>query len=205
VSCWTTNATQDFAVGQYSNAWTVLVDRQQRVWTGTLGEGLFQLQDGHFQPAPGAETLGSQIFALFESRDGQLWAGTQNGLASYDGQKWKLFTTLDGLSENAVRAIAEDAAGNLWVGTESHGLNFFKDGKFAAYRADENGLPGDDISCLYADKDGSCGSAPAATDWPGFKTEAGRVMPPRTASPATASVTSSKTIRAACGSARTPG
>jgi ligand-binding sensor domain-containing protein/signal transduction histidine kinase len=154
VSSWETNATQDFAVGQYSNAWTVLVDKQQRVWAGTLGEGLFQLQDGHFQPAPGAGTLGPEIFALFESRDGQLWAGTQNGLGNFDGQKWRLLTTRDGLSENAVRAVAEDAGGNLWVGTESRGLNFFKGGKFISRRAAESGLPGDDISCLYADEDG---------------------------------------------------
>jgi len=154
VSCWTANATQDFAVGQYSNAWSVLVDKQQRVWAGTLGEGLFQLRDDRFQPAAGAGILGPKIFTLFESRDGQLWAGTQNGLANFDGQKWKLFTTRDGLSDSSVRAIAEDAVGNLWVGTESRGLNLLKGGKFTAYRQEANGLPGDDISCLYADKDG---------------------------------------------------
>ena len=42
----------------------------------------------------------------------------------------------------------------MWIGTESRGLNFFKDGKFISYRQSESGLPGDDISCLYADKDG---------------------------------------------------
>ncbi|HEX7617649.1 MAG TPA: two-component regulator propeller domain-containing protein, partial [Verrucomicrobiae bacterium] len=117
-------------------------------------EGLFQLRGSRFQPAPGAAILGPAIFALFEGQDGQLWAGTQNGLANFDGQKWKLFTTREGLSENGVRAIAEDADGNLWVGTESSGLNLFKDGKFISYRADANGLPGDDISCLYAEKEG---------------------------------------------------
>ncbi len=72
----------------------------------------------------------------------------------FDGQDWKLFTTRDGLSENIVRAIAEDAGGNLWIGTESHGLNLFKNGKFTVYQAGADELPGDDISCLYADKDG---------------------------------------------------
>ena len=153
MSYWTTNAVQDFAVGQLSNAWTVLVDKEQRVWAGTRDEGLFQFQDNHFQTAPGTAILGPTIFALFEDQDGQIWAGTKSGLANFDGQSWKLFTTRDGLSENAVRAIAQDAGGNLWVGTESSGLNLFKDGKFTAYRAGENGLPGDDISCLYADKD----------------------------------------------------
>jgi signal transduction histidine kinase/streptogramin lyase len=154
VSYWTTNSVQDFAVGQYSNAWTVFVDKEQRVWAGTLGEGLFQFQDGRFQPAGDTEILGLNIFALFESRNGKLWAGTQNGLANFDGQNWKLFTTHDGVSENSVSAIAEDAGGNLWIGTESRGLNLFKDEKFTIYRQGANQLPGDDISCLYADKDG---------------------------------------------------
>ncbi len=156
VSYWTThsNSAQDFYPGQHRDAWETLVDRSQRVWVGTRDDGLFLFQTNHFVPAPGAEILGLGIFALFESRDGRLWAGTQNGLAQFDGQNWKLFTTRDGLSENTVRAIAQDAAGNLWIGTENQGLDLFKDGKFTPYRAAENGLPGDDISCLYADKDG---------------------------------------------------
>ncbi len=154
VSYLLTNSAQDFGVSRNQSAWTVLVDHRQQVWVGTLDEGLFQFQTNHFFPAPGAEILAQQIFALFETRGGQLWAGTQNGLARWDGENSKLFTTRDGLSENVVRAIAEDADGNLWVGTENHGLNFFKDGKFISYQASENGLPGDNISCLYADKDG---------------------------------------------------
>jgi len=154
MTCWSTNLAQDFGVGRGSNAWTVLVDRKQQVWAGTRGEGLFQFQTNHFQPAPGAEIPGPQIFALFEDHTGQLWAGTRNGLARWNGQDWKIYTTRDGLSENIVRAIAEDAEGNLWIGTESQGLNFFKAGKFISFQATGNGLPGNDISCLYLDRDG---------------------------------------------------
>jgi ligand-binding sensor domain-containing protein/signal transduction histidine kinase len=154
VTCWFTNSAQDFGVGRGSNAWTILVDRKQQIWVGTRGEGLFQFQTDHFQPAPGAEILGQQIFALFEAHAGQLWAGTQNGLARWNGQDWKIYTTQDGLSENIVRAIAEDAEGTLWIGTENQGLNFFKAGNFISFQAKGNGLPGNDISCLYLDPDG---------------------------------------------------
>jgi ligand-binding sensor domain-containing protein len=154
LSYWITNSVKDFGVGRSQSALTVLVDHKHQVWVGTREEGLFQFQTNHFVPATGAEILGQQIFALFETRSGQLWAGTPNGLANWDGRQWKLFTTRDGLSENVIRAIAEDADGNLWAGTENHGLNLFKDGKFILYQKSENGLPGDDISCLYADPDG---------------------------------------------------
>ena len=152
---WLTNAAQDFGVGRNSNAWTALVDQRQRVWVGTRDEGLFQFQTNQFRPAPGAEILGPQILALFEDRLGQLWAGTQNGLARWNEQGWKMFTTRDGLSGNTISAIAEDAEGNLWVGTENHGLNLFKSEKFILYQQETHGLPGNDISCLYADKDGA--------------------------------------------------
>ena len=153
-SYWQTNSLQDFHLGRSQNAWTALVDHEQHVWIGTWEEGLFEFQSNHFQPVPGAEILGQRIFALFQDHNGQLWAGTQNGLARWDGQDWKMFTTRDGLSDNAVRAIAEDAGGNLWVGTENGGLNFYKDKRFISYQQTEDGPPGNDISALYLDKDG---------------------------------------------------
>jgi ligand-binding sensor domain-containing protein/signal transduction histidine kinase len=153
-SYWISNSVQDFRVGPLQDAWEVLVDHQQQIWIGTRGDGLFRFQSNHFEPASGAEILGPWVNALLEDRKGQLWAGTQRGLARWDGRNWKVFTTRAGLSENIVRAIAEDAEGNLWVGTESRGLNFFKDGRFISCQQSENGLPGNDISALYVDKEG---------------------------------------------------
>ena len=157
LSHWTTNSLQDFAVGRYSNAWTVLADKEHRVWAGTygaLGEGLFLLQSNRFERVPGTAILGPQIFALFEGHDGRIWAGTQNGLARFDGQNWKMFTTRDGLADNSVRAIAEDAGGNIWAGTENGGLALFKGGKCVSFRAGADGPPGNDISCLDQETNG---------------------------------------------------
>jgi signal transduction histidine kinase/ligand-binding sensor domain-containing protein len=154
VTRWQTNVAQDFGVGQGSNAWTVLVDSRQRVWAGTRDEGLFQLQTNQFQFVPGAEVLGPQILVLYEGHNGQLWAGTPNGLGLWDGQAWKIYSTRDGLAGNVISAMADDAAGNLWIGTKDGGLNCFKDGKFVTYPAADSGPPGNDISCLYPDKAG---------------------------------------------------
>ena len=150
---WQSNSTKVFPVGQSGEAWSVLVDHQQRVWVGTRPADLFLFQTNHFLPASGAGVLGADIFALFESREGQVWAGTGNGLGRWDGQGWKMFTTSDGLSENTVSAIAEDATGNLWIGTENGGVNYFDGKKFTSYQT-TNGLPGNDVSCLYFDSDG---------------------------------------------------
>lgn len=154
LTLWRSNSFVDFPVGLGSNAWSVLVGHNQHVWAGTRFEGLFEFANGSFAPASSAAVLGPQIFALFEDRTGGLWAGTQAGLANWDGHRWKIFTTADGLSGNIVRAITQDTNGDLWIGTENQGLNRLQDGKFVSYQASEQGLPGNDISCLCADLDG---------------------------------------------------
>ena len=151
VSYWNTNGLRNYHVGPLQDAWEVLVDGLQRVWVGTRDEGLYQFQTNQFAPAPGAEILAPQISALFEDRAGRLWVGSQNGLGHFDGRKWQLFTTNDGLSGDVVRAIAQDVAGNFWIGTESHGLNYFAGGKFSSIQESADGLPGNDITCLYVD------------------------------------------------------
>lgn len=149
LSCLRTNVATDFRIGSRNNAWSVLVDRQQQVWVGSRGEGLFRFMAYYFQPVTGLEKIGTQIYALFEARDGKIWVGGDHGLASFDGMQWKIFSTADGLPPNAVRALAEDAAGNLWIGTEGGGLF-----QLRAEKISDANAPVKDISCLAVDRDG---------------------------------------------------
>ena len=144
-----TNSTTNFRIGSFTNASTVFVDNRQQVWAGTRNEGLFRLEAGDFQPVKDVQPLGQQIFALFQSRDGTLWVGGQNGLASFDGQAWKIFSSADGLPPCAIRAFAEDVNSNLWIGSDSAGVFVLRDGKMLPTNA-----PVKDISCLLADRDG---------------------------------------------------
>jgi len=146
---WQTNTATSYGIGTYSNAWTVLVDKHQQIWAGTRGEGLFRFMSYYFQPVLGAQKIGREIYVLFEDHAGKIWAAGENGLGSFDGANWNYLTAHDGLPASAVRAIAEDAQGNLWLGTERDGLFQLRDGKISAVVA-----PVKDISCLLADADG---------------------------------------------------
>jgi ligand-binding sensor domain-containing protein/signal transduction histidine kinase len=128
---------------------SVFVDRAQRVWAGTYGGGLFQLQGDAFQRAPLSEAINAEISVIFQDRIGRLWIGTQGGLAMWDEMRWQVFTTADGLAANDVRALAEDADGSLWIGT-SRGLNRLRDGKFTAVQPDDQ-PSGETISSLFVD------------------------------------------------------
>ncbi len=146
---WQTNSATSYGIGTSSNAWTVLVDKHQQIWAGTRGEGLFRFMSYYFQPVADAQKIGREIYVLFEDHSGKIWAGGENGLGSFDGTNWNVFTAHDGLPTSAVRAIAEDASGNLWLGTERDGLFQLRDGKFFSVSA-----PVKDISCLLAAADG---------------------------------------------------
>src|SRR5581483_6965133 len=64
------------------------------------------------------------------------------------------YTTRDGLSSNAVRALFEDRDGSLWIGTRGGGLNRLRDGKFTAW-TEKDGLVNNSVQALYPDRDGA--------------------------------------------------
>ena len=135
------------------NPTAVLVDHQQQVWAvarPARGAGLFRLgQDGFFR---GALDVDRQRFmsVLFADHTNGLWVGTEEGLGRWDGSRLQMFTTNDGLSANNVHAIAQDRAGDLWIGTELGGLNRLRQDHFTAFNQG-HGFPSDNISCIYVD------------------------------------------------------
>jgi ligand-binding sensor domain-containing protein len=60
------------------------------------------------------------------------------------------------ISDNKIQSIAEDANGNLIIGTHGGGLNFFnkKTKKFKSFvHADnKNSIANDNVNCIFEDK-----------------------------------------------------
>jgi ligand-binding sensor domain-containing protein/signal transduction histidine kinase len=58
----------------------------------------------------------SQVNIMLEDKNGYLWIGTHGGgLARFDGQEFKVYTTLDGLLSNIVTYLKLDSKQNLWI------------------------------------------------------------------------------------------
>ena len=73
----------------------------------------------------------------------RVWAGTDNGLALYEGGKWKCFTTADGLAHRAVLSLALDKqTHDLWIATMG-GLSRYSAGRFDTFTQLNSGLPND--------------------------------------------------------------
>ncbi|MFI5133254.1 MAG: two-component regulator propeller domain-containing protein [Chitinophagales bacterium] len=96
----------------------------------------------------------SFVHCILADRYGYLWFGLDNnGLCKYDGVSITNYTEKDGLPNNNVTAVAEDSAGNIWIGSDG-GLCMF-DGKNITQYTKKDGLPGDRINSIRIDKKGN--------------------------------------------------
>jgi ligand-binding sensor domain-containing protein len=94
--------------------------------------------------------IAEYVFEIFEDSKQNLWFGTNNGAAIYDGQALTYLTTVNGLIGNIVTSFAEDKHGNIWLGTHS-GLSKYNGKTFINF-TDKNGLVNNRISELLIDK-----------------------------------------------------
>ncbi len=68
------------------------------------------------------------VLSLTQDQRGVMWVGTEDGLFSYDGQRFTRYGATDGLPVGAIVELATDAQGAVLVGTE-RGLGRVVDGK----------------------------------------------------------------------------
>lgn len=141
--------------GLNSNWVTALYgDKNGTIWIGTP-VGLNLLRNGRIERFPGRDAPHSFILSLVVAGSGNTWIGTNGeGLYSYTpkDRKFQAFGTAQGLSNLFVTVVAEDGAGELWVGTRS-GLFRFRRGQFQPYD-DGDGLDRRIISDIYPAPDG---------------------------------------------------
>jgi ligand-binding sensor domain-containing protein/signal transduction histidine kinase len=73
----------------------------------------------------------NSVTSIVQTRDGYLWFGTLNGLVRFDGVRFVVFdeNNTPGLNSSRIVKLFQDWQGKLWVGTESAGIAFIKDGQ----------------------------------------------------------------------------
>jgi sugar lactone lactonase YvrE len=152
-------------------AYSVAVDQQGRVWVGHLNHGVsvyngtrWKNYDVPFGP------IGERIFKIAICPvDGDVWMGTSAGLTRYSVSKdtWQHYTRSDGLPGDQISALAFDAQGNIYVGTQCDGIGMasrasdYQDWKQAPLADQEIptfagfGLPSKLINDLLAASDGT--------------------------------------------------
>jgi len=124
-----------------SSILSLFFDRQKRLWVGTLSEGLFAYSFDDFGQIKGVEQFrydpkdlnsisNDIILAIWQDSKDILWFGTDGGLNRLPAEwqsgqtaRFHRYLRSDGLADDKIMSIRDDAQGNLWVGHLSHGLS----------------------------------------------------------------------------------
>ena len=110
---------------------SIAFDRRGQLWVGTFGRGVYVFNAqgravAHVERGSGLRS--NAVNQLMLARDGSMWAATRLGLAHFADVarpgSVKVFGHDQGLTEEHVHAIAEDADGNVWLSTNAHIARF---------------------------------------------------------------------------------
>lgn len=102
-----------------SYVFSVLIDRDDRLWAGTWGGGLSRFDGAAWRNFTEKDGLaGNVVYALAEDPSGVLWVGTNKGLSRFDGTTWQRYGRHEGLRNLDVYAIEVADNGDIWIGTK---------------------------------------------------------------------------------------
>jgi ligand-binding sensor domain-containing protein/signal transduction histidine kinase len=106
----------------------ILVDRDSNVWLGTNSRGLLRLNAQGVSSLSGWGMEGSDaVTALFEDREGNVWAGGDAGLIRLRDSPFVAYSRPEGLPLAGGGPVFADSAGRIWYAPVNGGLRWFRD------------------------------------------------------------------------------
>jgi hypothetical protein len=149
----TTGISRTFGTGLAAeNVQALVIGPDGDVWVGTPA-GLSRF-NGASWTAQNIGLASPNIRALAVGPDGSVWAGashaTGGGVSRYAGQTWQPLSDFNGGLPNLVTALAADAAGRVWVGTDGYGANQWDGATWRTFTA-EDGLASDIVYAIAAE------------------------------------------------------
>ena len=145
--------TPDFD-GSKVSVYDMIVDRDGSLWAASLGKGIFRIRGDVVEHYGRTDGLSSDtVAALFEDREGIVWAATTNGIDSFRDPRIVTFSALEGLGNDAVTGVLASQDGTIWI-ANSGSLDHLVNGSVSSIRAG-NGLPGHQVASMMEDRAGN--------------------------------------------------
>jgi ligand-binding sensor domain-containing protein/signal transduction histidine kinase len=100
-----------------NSVFCLMVSRDGTLWIGTEGGGLARYAHGRFRSWTTQDGLSNDfVRSLAQDKQGNIWAGTDNGLLKLEGERFVRVDGRAGIPALAVHAIYLDRESRLWVG-----------------------------------------------------------------------------------------
>ncbi|MGA9989588.1 MAG: two-component regulator propeller domain-containing protein, partial [Terriglobales bacterium] len=132
----------------------MIFDRDGSLWVGTVGQGIFRICGNVVDHYGRTEGLSSDnVTALFEDREGILWAATPDGIDNSRDPRIASFSTLEGLGNRPMGVLA-GRDGTIWVASTGSLDRIEKNGTISSIRTGD-GLPGSLVASMLEDRAGN--------------------------------------------------
>ena len=140
--------------GRRLSVTSLMFDRAGNLWVGTDAKGLFRIYGNTVDHYGHTEGLsGDSVWALFEDREGIVWAGTTSGIDSFRDPRIVTFSASEGLGKDLAAGVLAAKDRTIWVANNGS-LDRIKNGTVSSIRR-SNGLPGDQVAALLEDRAGN--------------------------------------------------
>ena len=131
---------------------SLFADREGSLWVGT-NAGLMRFADTPFVTIDSHQGLADDyVRALLQTREGEILIGTSRGMDRWRDEQ---VTNSPELSAHSVLSIAQDQAGDIWMGTYSTGLLRWRDGVLLEQMTAGDGLPANQVRAVHESRDGT--------------------------------------------------
>lgn len=132
---------------------TALCDSKGGLWFGLFYGGIayHDPSTGSFHRVDASRLFHTDVRSFFEDREGNIWAGTSEGIYLIDRDKQTIKAHYE-RENNLVRCVLKDSQGQIWVGFFGEGL-----GLYDAQLNDiqlfnvKSGFPSNTVNALYED------------------------------------------------------
>ena len=132
---------------------TLMFDRDGNLWVGTVGKGSFAFTEMSWSTTTNEGLSSDTVSALFEDREGIVWAGTTNGIDSFRDPRLSRFRPWKAWGRMQQQAFWRARDGTIWI-ANAGSLDHIVNGSVSSIRTGK-GLPGHQVASMLEDRAGN--------------------------------------------------